>query len=84
MNTNFKDAPLGKYLYLAMGICNEHKVVMATGYTAEYADKKAKQFEGASNGVAKYLDISVIETGIKFKCKTIKREEIETQEQINR
>ena len=35
---------LGEYLYLAMGECNGHKVVMAVGYTYDYADKKAKQF----------------------------------------
>jgi hypothetical protein len=31
---------LGDYLYLAMGECNGHKVVMGIGYTYEYADKK--------------------------------------------
>lgn len=33
---------LGEYLYLAMGECNGHKVVMGIGYTYEYADKKSK------------------------------------------
>ena len=44
---------LGDYLYLAMGDCNGHKVVMAVGYTYDYADKKAKQFEKASLGTVK-------------------------------
>lgn len=47
-------AELGEYLYLAMGECNGHKVVMAVGYTPEYADKKAKQFEEESKGTVTY------------------------------
>lgn len=62
---------LGDYLYLAMGDCNGQKVVMAVGYTPEYADKKAKQFEEESKGTVTYLDISEIKTGEKVKCSTI-------------
>lgn len=65
---------LGDYLYLAMGECNGHKVVMGIGYTYEYADKKAKQFEKASSGTVKYLDVSVVKTGDKEKCKTLERQ----------
>lgn len=68
-----KTAELGAYLYLAMGVTGGHKVVMAVGYTPEYADKKAKQFEQASNGAVQYTDISVIKTGQKKKCHTIDR-----------
>lgn len=64
---------LGDYLYLAMGDCNGHKVVMAVGYTYEYADKKARQFEEASNGTVKYIDVSVVKSGNKEKFKTLKR-----------
>lgn len=64
---------LGEKLYLAMGQCNGTKVVMAVGYTPEYADKKAKQFEANSNGLVKYMDISVIVTGEKEKSDTIQR-----------
>ena len=64
---------LGEYLYLAMGTCNGHKVVMGVGYTPEYADKKAKQFESISGMMAKYIDISIIKTGEKTKCGTIER-----------
>jgi len=64
---------LGEYLYLAMGECNGHKVVMGIGYTYEYADKKAKQFEKASSGAVKYLDVSVLKTGDKSKCRTMER-----------
>lgn len=64
---------LGEYLYLAMGECNGHKVVMGIGYTYEYADKKAKQFEKASSGTVKYLDVSVVKTGDKAKCRTMER-----------
>lgn len=64
---------LGDYLYLAMGECNGHKVVMGIGYTYEYADKKAKQFEKASSGAVKYLDVSVVKTGDKSKCRTMER-----------
>lgn len=64
-------AELGEYLYLAMGECNGHKVVMAVGYSPEYADKKAKQFEEESKGTVTYLDISEIKTGEKVKCSTI-------------
>lgn len=70
------DAPLGQFLYLAMGVCNEHKVVMAVGYTAGYAQKKAKQFERASGGQVKYVDISVIRTGEKVKCHTLMQEDL--------
>ncbi|TXI33485.1 MAG: hypothetical protein E6Q58_02650 [Niabella sp.] len=66
---------LGEKLYLAMGNCNGKKVVMAVGYTPEYADKKARQFEAASNGIVRYLDISVINTGEKVKCCSIERKE---------
>lgn len=64
---------LGSVLYLAMGVCNGHKVVMAVGYTPEYADKKAKQFEKAAMGTVIYEDISVIKTGEKTKFTTLKR-----------
>ncbi|MET3535922.1 hypothetical protein [Chryseobacterium limigenitum] len=64
---------LGDYLYLAMGDCNGHKVVIAVGYTYGYADKKAKQFEEASQGTVKYIDISVVKSGDKEKCKTLKK-----------
>ena len=64
---------LGDYLYLAMGECNGQKVVMGIGYTYEYADKKAKQFETASEGYVKYLDVSVVKTGDKTKCKTLEK-----------
>ncbi|WP_292009719.1 hypothetical protein [Chryseobacterium sp.] len=64
---------LGDYLYLAMGDCAGQKVVMGIGYTYEYADKKAKQFEEASQGTVKYIDISMVKTGDKVKCDTLKR-----------
>ncbi|MCW3161623.1 hypothetical protein [Chryseobacterium oryctis] len=64
---------LGDILYLAMGECNGHKVVMGIGYTYEYADKKAKQFEEASKGLVKYLDISVVRTGEKEKFDTLQK-----------
>jgi hypothetical protein len=66
---------LGELLYLAMGECNGHKVVMAVGYTSEYADKKAKQFEEASDGKIKYIDISVVKTGEKMKYMTLEKSE---------
>ncbi|WP_426479125.1 hypothetical protein ACP3T3_06660 [Chryseobacterium sp. CBSDS_008] len=72
MNTIIK-SELGEYLYLAMGECNGHKVVMGIGYTYEYADKKAKQFEAASCGAVQYLDISVVKTGDKWKFRTISK-----------
>lgn len=61
----------GDLLYLAMGTCAGHKVVMGVGYTPEYANKKAKQFEESSNGMVLYQDISVIKTGDLQKCDTI-------------
>ncbi len=72
MNTIIKPE-LGEYLYLAMGQCNGHKVIMGIGYTYEYADKKAKQFEAASCGAVQYLDVSVVKTGDKVKCRTISK-----------
>lgn len=65
----------GGYLYLAMGNCHGHKVILGVGYTPEYADKKAKQFEAAAGGAVKYIDISVVKSGEKTKCDTIERME---------
>lgn len=73
MNNEENTVILGEFLYLGMGIINNHKVVLSVGYTPEYADKKAKQFEEESNGTIAYEDISVIKTGEKEKCRTIKR-----------
>ncbi|MFV0304256.1 MAG: hypothetical protein ACK5IC_02085 [Moheibacter sp.] len=64
---------LGEYLYLGMGECNGHKVVMSVGYTPEYADKKAKQFEEKSEQQVRYIDISVIKTGEKIKMKSLRK-----------
>ncbi|MCJ8154546.1 hypothetical protein MKJ01_12300 [Chryseobacterium sp. SSA4.19] len=72
MNVEIKPA-LEEYLYLAMGKCNGHKVVMAVGYTSDYADKKAKEFESASNGAVQYIDISVVKTGEKEKSRTLEK-----------
>ncbi|MFV0566863.1 MAG: hypothetical protein ACK5NB_13650 [Flavobacteriaceae bacterium] len=71
---SLSEPELGEFLYLGMGKCNGHKVVMSVGYTPEYANKKAKQFEEASNQLVKYIDISVIKTGEKIKLKTISRQ----------
>lgn len=68
---------LGFYLYLGMGICNNRKVVISVGYTAEYANKKALQFVEASNNEIIYEDISVIKIGDKEKIATINRSEFE-------
>jgi hypothetical protein len=65
------DAQLGDFLYLAMGECNNHKVIMAVGYTPEYAIKKARQFELVSENKVKFIDISVIRAGEKKKCYTM-------------
>lgn len=72
MNIN-KESKLGENLYLAMGECNGHKIVMAVGYTYEYADKKAKQFEVASKESVKYIDVSVVRSGDKAKFSTLER-----------
>lgn len=68
------ESKLGEVLYLAMGECNGHKVVMGVGYTAAYADKKAKQFQEASDGKIKYTDISVVKTGEKVKYTTLEKQ----------
>lgn len=73
MSLKAEETPLGTYLYLAMGDYDGHKVVMAVGYTPEYANKKAKQFEEKCCGTIKYIDISVVKTGEKVKCKTQER-----------
>ena len=68
---------LGFYLYLGMGYCNNHKVVISVGYAAFYAHKKALEFVEASNGLITYEDISVIKIGDREKIATIKRNEFE-------
>lgn len=66
-----KEQKLGDYLYLAMGFCNGHKVVMGVGYTPEYALKKAIEFQNISKGLVVFEDISKIKNGEKIKCETI-------------
>ncbi len=68
-----QEPKLGEFLYLGMGMCNGHKVVMSVGYTLEYADKKAKQFEEKSNGIVNYVDVSVIKTGEKSKMESLNK-----------
>lgn len=67
------ESKIGDILYVAMGECNGHKVVLGVGYTYHYADKKAKQFEEASKGNVKYIDVSVVKSGDKAKFSTLKR-----------
>jgi hypothetical protein len=73
MDLHIEALPLGTFLYLAMGECDGHKVIMGVGYTPEYANKKAIQFESKMGGKIVYKDISVIRTGEKMKCNTLDR-----------
>ena len=61
---------IGEYLFLAMGNCNDHKVVMAVGYKPQYAYKKVLQFQDNADEV-EFEDISVIKVGELTKCHTI-------------
>lgn len=68
-----ESSTIGEYIYLAMGECKGHKVVLGVGYSPEYASKKAKQFEEMSNGEVTFIDISVIKVGEKIKCGTLEK-----------
>lgn len=41
---NHPDYPIGKYLYMGMGLCKDHRVVISVAYKIDYCIKKAIQF----------------------------------------
>ena len=41
---NSADFKLGKYLYMSMGLCKDHRVVISVAYKIDYCIKKAIQF----------------------------------------
>ena len=58
VRTNYFDNyQIGKYLYLAIGIVNDHKVVLGIGYRIDYCLKKAVQFmQNDDNVVLQYIN----------------------------
>ncbi len=53
---------LGEYLYMGMGITNEHRVCLAVAYKIDYCIKKARQFEEA-NGNVTFTHINKVKVG---------------------
>lgn len=41
---NSTDFVLGKYIYMGMGLCKDHRVVISVAYKIDYCIKKAIQF----------------------------------------
>lgn len=58
-----KKEPLGMYIYMGMGWCNNHTVCLSVGYNEDYAVKKALQFEASADGVVVFKKIHKIRVG---------------------
>ena len=57
------DAPLGVYIYMAMGRVGLHRCCMAVAYKLDYAVKKALQFERASAAAVIFDKINKVKVG---------------------
>jgi hypothetical protein len=54
---------LGEYIYMGMGIVDDHKVCMSVAYKLDYCVKKAIQFESASQGMVKFQKVNKVKVG---------------------
>ena len=62
-------------IYMGMGTCNGHHCCISVAYNIDYCIKKALQFEVASRGFVKFLDINAIIVGETEKDSSISRVE---------
>jgi hypothetical protein len=53
----------GDYIYMAMSMCNGHRVCIAVAYNLDYCVKKALQFEQASGGLVSLEKVNKVKTG---------------------
>ena len=61
------DFHLGEYIYMGMGLVDEHRVCISVGYKIEYCIKKAKQFEEADSNV-KFTHVNKVRVGELEAC----------------
>lgn len=54
---------LGEYIYMGMGVANNHRVCMSVAYKIDYAVKKAIQFENATNRLVIFDKVNKVKVG---------------------
>ena len=64
LNDDFR---LGEYIYMGMGLVDEHRVCISVAYKIEYCIKKAKQFEEADPNV-KFTHVNKVKVGELEAC----------------
>ena len=64
LNDDFR---LGEYIYMGMGLVDEHRVCISVAYKIEYCIKKAKQFEEADPNV-KFTHVNKVRVGELEAC----------------
>ena len=71
LNDDFR---LGEYIYMGMGLVDEHRVCISVGYKIEYCIKKAKQFEEADSNV-KFTHVNKVRVGELEACEKFEIEQ---------
>ena len=64
---NSTDFELGKYLYMGMGLCKGHRVVISVAYKIDYCIKKAIQFLKVDENVV-FTHINKVRVGETSPC----------------
>ena len=59
---------LGEYIYMGMGLVNEHRVCISVAYKIDYCIKKAREFEIADPNVA-FTHINKVKIGELERCR---------------
>lgn len=72
--TQTEDFHLGEFIYMGMGIVNQHRVCLSVAYKIEYCIKKARQFEEADPNVV-FTHINKIKIGALERCKKFELQE---------
>ena len=58
---------LGEFIYMGMGMVENHKVCLAVAYKIDYCIKKARQFEAVDQNV-KFTHVNKVKVGELKKC----------------
>lgn len=64
---NSNDFKLGKYLYMGMGLCGGHRVVISVAYKIDYCIKKAIQFLEVDSNIV-FTHINKVKVGETTHC----------------
>jgi hypothetical protein len=64
---NSTDFVLGKYLYMGMGLCKDHRVVISVAYKIDYCIKKAIQFLEVDSNIT-FTHINKVRVGETVPC----------------